>query len=510
MSFASIPRRGRLNAKDTGRTALVTVLAVCLSAWMARNGFDSTHALAGHVAPVALGLLATWLFLSERYEVTLAALMLYLGLMDGVVKLTSGSSLGTLGRDALLYAITLGAVTRLAIRRAPVRIPPFTGIVVAWVAVCVMQVSNPADGSTLHAIASLRQHLEFVPLFFFGYAVLRSPRRLEGFLLLLVVIAAVNGVVNLVQSHMTPQQLASWGPGYAATELGDGAIFARVFVSGGIAHVRPLGLGGADGFGGLVCMIAVPAVIALLSSRRSARFSWFVVPAVLCIIVGIVSSQTRLVVLTAVLAFVVFALLTLASRRGLIVLIVGFVLSAGAFWIGTAFISNNANRYSTIAPSHLVSTAVKARSNSLVIGPTYFVRYPLGAGLGSVGPAGGSSFGGGLVLQKLNGENQLNFLLVETGIPGLVVMIVLFAVVVRAGVKLRRVADPRLQRYLMALVAVVIGITVSWYDTPVTADSPYSPFFWLTSGCIAFWYQEMSEGRLPMRPRRVRNTLARR
>jgi hypothetical protein len=507
VSFASIPYRGRRSY--LARVALVTLVAVGTAAWVAGSGLGSTHTVVRHVAPIAVGLFATWLFLSERYEVTLVWFLLYLGLLDGVVKLTSGSSIGTLGRDALLYAIALGALARIAIRREPISIPPFTGVVVAWVAVCVMQVANPANASTVHALASLRQHVEFVPLFFLGYAVLRSPRRLEGYLLVLVLIGAVNGIVNLIQSHLTPEQLASWGPGYANMELGSTGTVARVFVSAaGQAQVRPLGLGGADGFGGLVCMIAVPAVIALLSSRRTAKFSWFLIPATLCIIVGIVSSQTRLVILISVLAFVVFGLLTLTSRRGIVVLIVGVMAGAAAFWIGSAFITSNANRYSTIAPSHVLSTAASARGSSLTLAPTYFARYPLGAGLGNVGPAGGSSFGGTVAAKNVNGETQFNFLLLETGIPGLVVMIFFFITVLRAGLQLRRVADPRLQRYLMATVAVLVCITVSWFDTPVTADSPFAPVLWLTAGCIAFWYQQMRAGRLPMRPRRVRNSLA--
>src|SRR4051812_46037640 len=44
-----------------------------------------------------------WMFLSERYEATLLVLTLYLGLLDGFLKLKTGSQLTTLGRDLLLY-----------------------------------------------------------------------------------------------------------------------------------------------------------------------------------------------------------------------------------------------------------------------------------------------------------------------------------------------------------------------------------------------------------------------
>src|SRR4051794_38309677 len=58
-----------------------------------------------------------WMFFSERYEVTLAALALYLGLFDGFLKLKTGSQLATLGRDLLLYAVVAGAIVRFLLRK---------------------------------------------------------------------------------------------------------------------------------------------------------------------------------------------------------------------------------------------------------------------------------------------------------------------------------------------------------------------------------------------------------
>ena len=48
--------------------------------------------------------------LTARYELTLAVLVLYLGLADGYVKLKLNTSYATLGRDLLLYAIAFGAL----------------------------------------------------------------------------------------------------------------------------------------------------------------------------------------------------------------------------------------------------------------------------------------------------------------------------------------------------------------------------------------------------------------
>jgi hypothetical protein len=487
---------------------LIGLCAVGAAVLIGRNGLQSRHAFLYEAVPLLLVPPALWLFFSERYEVTLAVLLLYLGLLDGAVKLASGSSVATLGRDLLLYAIVAGATVRMVLRKTPVTLPVFTGFVLAWVAVCLMQVANPANVSLVHAVTSLRQHIEFVPLFFFGYLVLRSKRRLGGLLLLLVIVAALNGIANVIETGLTPNQIASWGPGYARFALGTAESVSRTFTTAaGVVKVRPLGLGGEDGFGGLLCMIALPAAIALLwNVRRAAKLSWLLVPAAGLVLVGIVSSQERVVVVGSVVVCGVFLGLTLTSRRLIGAVSVAILVGFAAYFIGASFLASNANRYASITPNRLVSSISSSRGISLATMPTYFTEYPLGAGLGSVGPAAGSGFGTPAAT-SLNGENEINFLLVETGIPGLLVMIAFTLVVIRAGLALRRVRDPELQRSLMALTAVLIALLVIWFDAPVTADSPSAPFIWMSAGCLAYWYAELRSGRLPTRARRIQAAL---
>jgi len=491
------------------QAAVLATLVVAAATVIGLSGLSSRHAITHEALPVALAVIALWLFFSERYERSLAVLVLYLGLLDGVVKLASGSSVATLGRDLLLYAIMLGALARMILRRQRVLLPPLSGFVLAWIAVVVMQVANPADISLLHALASLRQHLEFVPLFFFGYAVLRSRRRLAWLLGLLLVIGAANGLVSLIQSQLTPAQLAAWGPGYRGLEFGTGLEVARVFIgASGNAHVRPPGLGGEDGFGGLVGMIAIPGAAALLANRsRLGRLGWLLLPATVLTILAVVTSQTRLDVVASVIALVSFLALTLNSRAGLAALALTVVIGAVGYVAISDFTSSSANRYSTIAPAKVINTAISARAGTISLVPTYFVRYPLGAGLGSVGPAAGVNVGG-VVHNNLDGESELTFLLVETGIPGLAVMLAFTLATLRVGFRLRRVADPELQRLLMALTAVLIALFAAWWIGAVTSDSPGAPFIWGGAGCLAYWYGEMRAGRLALRPARIRNALA--
>ena len=139
---------------------------------------------------------------------------------------------------------------------------------------------------------------------------------------------------------------------------------------------------------------------------------------------------------------------------------------------------------------------------------TYLVDYPLGDGIGSVGPAGGSSVGGAVSSNGLDAESEPTFLIIELGIPGLLIMYALLLWGMRMGVSLRVLAERRLQVALAALAAVFIAVCVGGFVGANTANSPTSPFIWLALGTFAYWGSEMRRCRLATRSRRLRTTLA--
>jgi hypothetical protein len=509
MSTASFAfRRWRVSP---GRTSLLIAGGIAAAIWVGAVGLRSRHAFLYEAAPVLLVPLALWLFFSERYELTLAAFLLFVGILDGPIKDASGSSLATLGRDAVLYAIALGAIARLILRRQRLTVPPFSGFVFAWVAVCVLQLFNPVVHSEVHAIASLRQHLEFVPLFFFGYFVLRSEKRLTILMVLLLIAAAANGVASLIEDAVGPNGVASWGPGYASLVHGTAVQAAALFTApNGQQSLRPPGLGDAYGFGGFVGVLALPGAFALLSLRRRAgRWGRLMFPALILTIVAIVLSQARLNVVGAVIAFVLFLSLTLRSRRDIATLLITTAVAVIGYVIISDFTASNASRYSSIAPNRVVSTALSARAGTFRQIPQYLVDFPLGAGIGSVGPAGGSSIGGGSEqTTALDAESEVTFLLIETGIPGLAVLLAMTLTMAVIGIRLLRIEDPTLRRLLAALTTAWIVIAIDWTFGAVSANVPDSPFIWLTAGCLAYWYAEMRAGRVRTRPRRVNAALA--
>src|SRR5918994_2573673 len=134
----TLPRGGSQSWPSVPLVLLVW-LAVGAIALRAAISLPSTP-----VAPVLLilfGATCVWMFFSPRYELTLPVLLLFLALVDGALRLYTGVGELTLLRDALLYAIVIGAVARMILRGERPKAPPFTGWVVAFTAVTVVQLA---------------------------------------------------------------------------------------------------------------------------------------------------------------------------------------------------------------------------------------------------------------------------------------------------------------------------------------------------------------------------------
>ncbi len=433
--------------------------------------------------------IAVWMFFSERPEWPLTILALYLGLLDGYLKLASGVATLTIARDVLLYAIVLGILVRAALRKERLVLPPLGGWVIAFVVVVLVQVLNPADAGVLHTLAALRPELEFMPLFFLGYQVVRTSARLRRFFLILVLCATANGIVNFVQFNLTPSQLASWGPGYATYIEGTGNVSGRVFTdSAGQVRVRPFGLGTDAGSGAQMGLIALGGALALLVLGARRIRGWLVLLLCLGPPLAIFTGQLRSSVVAAVVATAFFIVLATSARRmipTLAALALGVLITIGVI---SAVASNSSSgvfsRYTTITPSSLLTTTQASRGGSLAQIPSFIVDYPLGGGLGSVGPA--SKFAGGAA-QILNGETSFTFYLSDIGIPGLVVMLLFNLKLLGGSVRRIRRLEHETRILLAGVASGVAGLFVEWASGSPLVTSPGSPYFWFAAGVLAYW-----------------------
>jgi hypothetical protein len=448
--------------------------------------------LAGALMLGALGILA--LILNTRLEISVALLAIYLGTLDGPVKLLSASQAASPVRDVLISAVCIGALARLAVSRERVRLPPLSGWVLVFVALVLVQAFNPNTLGLLKILGGFRQELEWVPFFFFGYLLMRSRERFQTLFLLLGAIALLNGLVSLYQTRISPAQLASWGPGYAEIVNGNETLTARKYVSEGVAHVRPPALGSDAGFGGSVGVIALAGTLALLATGPRRR-RWLAILLCLGALLAIVTSLARLSVVGGAVELICFALLSSgAGRRVSRPLGALFAVAVFAVPLGLVLVSAEGSgvfsRYASIEPSKVTSTSTSYKAVSLEQIPNDIVNDPFGFGLATAGAA--ATFGGRTTV-TLEGhghssETQYNYLMDELGLPGLLLWLALaLNVIVLAARRLRRVQDLDIRIALAAIFATFTTLLLMGTNGPISNSAAAGPFFWFAVGIAAYW-----------------------
>ncbi|MCW3028229.1 MAG: hypothetical protein JWN81_1440 [Solirubrobacterales bacterium] len=451
---------------------------------------------------LALGALGIVVLITERrLELTVLLLALYLGLLDGPVKLGSGGhEAATVFRDVLIFAVSLGAVLRMLANRERIRLPPLSGWVVLFVALVVAEAFSPSTHGMLKALGGFRQQLEFVPFFFFGYALMRSKERFRKLFIVLGVIALANGIVSTYQTKLSPGQLASWGPGYSELVYGTqapgskGGNAARLYSSEGQARIRPPGLGKDAGFAGGVGLVALPCTLALLATTGR-RKRWAAVLLCLGAMLGVVTGLGRLQVVGAVVAMIAFALLSASAGRRMtrpLTALLGVLVLAVP--LGAILVSVEApgtfNRYAEIAPGNAVSAKDK-KTSELTRLPHQLSVAPFGVGLASAGAASG--FGGKVAEtfegHGVGGETQYNFLADEVGLPGLLLWAgLMFNLILLAARRLRHIADVELRIDLAGVFAVLISMLLIGISGPVMGSAALGSFFWFTAGIGSYWF----------------------
>ena len=450
----------------------------------------------GLLLGIAVGLVVAgtvWLVTTSRTQLALALFMVYIGAVDGYLKLGTGVAAVTLLRDVLLFAIVIGLLVRSQVQGRRLTVPPLTWWVGGFVALVFVQVFNPNAGTIAHSLAGVRQHLEFVPLFFLTFTFVRTTKALRTFVVLLVLIAAGNGIASWAQFNMTPEQFAAWGPGYSDRVLAKGEFVAagRSFADATDTNrTRPFGLGSEAGSGGITGVLALGGIVALASLVRRRRYLLFSAAMAIGAVTAILTSQGRGVVVTGFVVIFMYALLTMTSRgrvRGLLALatagIVAFLVVQSI--VGSA--GSSTFRYEGLTADKLAQTTAEARPGNSAAIVTTMTSYPLGAGLATAGPASGST-GGSTLTRSVNAESEFTFLTLETGIAGMVLLVGFTITLLVLGIwRLRREPDREARTLLAALIAPIGGMIVLYYPSAVTATTPTAPYLWAIGGIVSYW-----------------------
>jgi hypothetical protein len=452
------------------------------------------------VLAVLVGLIAVVALLKNpRLDINVCILGVYLGVLDGPVKLGLGAHEETAAvPDILILAVCIGALARMLARRERLRSPPLGAWVLAFVVTVLIEAFNPKTAGLLKIIGGFRQQLQWVPFFFFGYALMRSKRALRIFFVIVCLCALANAIVATYQTKLSPAQLASWGPGYRAlyapTSIGKSAGHARVYDSGGEARPRPVGLGSDSGFSGGVGQLAFPFSLALLATWRGRR-RWYAIIFALGSLAGVASGLGRTQLVGAMLGVLAAAGFAYFGKRQSLRFIAALLavavvaIPAGALYV-TLVKSGTFSRYESLESTSAGELAThKAGAYTLI--PHELETVPFGVGLGTVGAVGGF---GGVVTDQIEGhivssETQWNLLADELGAPGLLVWAAItfvFIGVVLGG--MRYIRDPDLVILLAGACGPFVALAITGFTGPFETSSAHGPYFWFAIGIAAFWF----------------------
>jgi hypothetical protein len=117
--------------------------------------------------------------------------------------------------------------------------------------------------------------------------------------------------------------------------------------------------------------------------------------------------------------------------------------------------------------------------------PGYMAEIPFGGGLGSAGPAG--NFAGGTAIKR-DAESEPNYLVIELGIPGFVVMygfiVTLFFLCLT---RIRKVNDRETRILLTGIAAPLFAHFMTGMAGINSATVPSAPYLWFSAGVLSYW-----------------------
>lgn len=450
------------------------------------------------LVPVLTALAAVFV----RDRVTAITVFLCYLTVEGFFKLASGyHPLVHIGADIVLWSIVAVWVATAVVSRNTrlPRVPFFTLLVLhaIWV---LLLVFSPYTASVFVGVASLKIHLSMIPLYFIGFVIAEDKSAPRRVLRALTVFWVGAFALTLIQYVGGPDGVLGMGEAYRQR--------ASYF-----HEWRPFGTTSLPGGQAVFAMIALPVAIYLwLSSERGWQDRWVLASLVGSVAVFLVSGGRQLILggsiallgllglqlsrnrgraITGLVTVAVFATATIVAVQQFIVPAASRSVAEAA---GVPDIWQERDALDRFGSLLDPETYARARAGGLRLVWDRVVSAPLGVGLGRTGSAA-SALENELtrspfhkMLQDRFGfqDNFFAAMLVETGIPGTLLLTVILLGVGVLAARLSRRATEQDDSVLGALVAgyVLAMLVLSWGSQPLLAN-PTQAFFWFLGGMVA-------------------------
>ena len=358
---------------------------------------------------------------------------------------------------------------------------PMDRTVLTFFVVYTLQTFNPHWSSVkvgvMNGVAGMLQHGLPMLMFFVAPDLLRTRRDVAGMLVVVIAISSVMAAYGLYQYGRGVDYVRDLGPGFRSTlarEMAwrDNNPEEQVF--------RPVSF--AQDAGAASAFYALGAVLAgaMLSSPRMRPAGVTAMTAML--VLNLVALSLTLYRGTMAAALAGLALVAPAGhrpRRVAAAVVVSLLLvGLTSEWMGGAV----SERYASLLHTDRI-IASRGMQVSALAWAAY--TFPLGMGIGRVGPAANRFSAPADRTVSVPPESYYVCIVFETGLVGLGLAIWIFGhIAMQAGIAVRRVRDAELHPLAVSLAVTLGAILVMTFTGPALYSSPLSYTFWSFAGLL--------------------------
>ncbi|OLE96355.1 MAG: hypothetical protein AUG75_21490, partial [Cyanobacteria bacterium 13_1_20CM_4_61_6] len=374
-------------------------------------------------------------------------------------------------KDFLLLVVFISFLAAYKRGKARSFRPPFLVPLLLFVWFGFMQIFNPASSTIWYGLMGAKIFFYYVPLIFIGYALFDSEVELRRFFVINLSLMSIIACLGIAQSILGPSFL---NPGIIAEDIRDLSTLYRVSTITGAMAYRPTSVFVSTGRYGDFLMVAWLLVLGfggyLLLRQKQGRSRIFVAIALIATGAFLTTSRGSFMwsIINATATSIAFvwgapwrqgeALRSFRSiQRAALAVVLGIVLLSFVF--PDAFLSRLAIYEETLSPNSSTSELGHRTWYYPVrnfLGAFDYPRWPYGYGIGTTALGGqyvARFFG---VKPTVGGvESGFGALVIEMGIGGLVLWIVMSAAIVFAGWKVLK--------KLKGTAWFPLGFVIFWY-----------------------------------------------
>jgi hypothetical protein len=421
-----------------------------------------------------------WLLILFKWQRGYWMLLLYIPFAGLVTLAMRPSPLGTLVKDLLFVLPTYAVFFLLHTRELQrIQIPRLlTLLIVLFASLTMLQLFNPNVKNFLVGVIGVKVWLLYLPMLYISAVFFSSAEVLLRVLRVCTVLTVISCSLGLVQFVLGQiigyQQVMTMMYGSAAaaatqnfTSFDMGAEFFRI----------PSTFSFLAQYAGF-CLVMMPVIYMLQTIEPDARWRLFARIAMGVLVIASVLSGSRGNWLFTPLLFLMILLIDAKLTRLAIGIIFGPVLMLSALYAGGFDIfllfQSTAGLTQDYGRDLVIPDLIRALTNS-----------PLGSGTG-INTGGATNIMSEIErATTVMTEGYYAKAIIELGIPGLMLLLMIIATVILYGLNLRhRLRDPKARSCAAAITAFLIVIGLHSFKGWLVDLDPINVWYWVLAGIL--------------------------